>query len=75
MTVFIGDFISISYNKATGETDVAGAANSITTVNAVATTAAVASVDVYLGAIGAPKVAASTITTDQLKYLWGKKNI
>ena len=66
LTVVIYRFFTILTNKITGSTGVAGAANSSTAGNAVATPAAVAMVDPSLSAtaaIATPQVAAAVITT------------
>lgn len=66
LTVIVCGFFTILTDKATGGTGVAGAANSSTAGNAVATPAAVAMVDPSLSAtaaIATPQVAAAVITT------------
>jgi len=66
LTVVVCGFFTVLTDKITGGTGVAGAANSSTAGNAVATPAAVAMVDPTLtaaAAIATPQVAAAVITT------------
>jgi len=66
LTVVVCGFFTVLTDKITGGTGVAGAANSSTAGNAVATPAAVAMVDPSLtaaAAIATPQVAAAVITT------------